>query len=109
MLFLLNFCVTPARLGDGPVDSSGSFKLITADNIVHNGTDKERPEKTVMIKVYVPTHVRDELFALAERRSESVSKTALAAIRRFLVVAAAADIERSIHSDPEYQRLMDQS
>ncbi len=66
-------------------------------------------DKTVTIRVYLPTHVRDQLTALARQRSESISKTALTAIERFLIVAAAAEHDRTIHSDPEYQRLMNES
>ena len=82
---------------------------MVASNNAPDDAIHESDDKMVAISVYVPARVRDSLSALANRRSESVSKTALAAIQRFLIVAAAAERERSILSDPEYQRLMDQS
>lgn len=82
---------------------------MATDSSAGRRTDNESADKIVAIKVYAPVQVRDQLVALANRRSESVSKTALAAIQRFLIVAAAAEREHAIQSDPEYQRLMNQS
>ena len=55
-----------------------------------------------LIKVYVPPEIKQSLTQLADKRGESVSQTALAAIKRFLIVAAGAEIERTIQRDPEF-------
>ena len=61
-----------------------------------------RRQPRELIKVYATPDIKDSLAELAARRGESVSQTALAAIKRFLIVAAGAEIERQLHNDPDF-------
>lgn len=65
--------------------------------------DIDAPRQTrELIKVYASPDIKNSLAELAAKRGESVSQTALAAIKRFLTVAAGAEIERTFHRDPDF-------